>query len=149
MENWRPIILINVDLKVCRKALSDRIMNFLPKLIHPNQTAFVKGRNFEESLRFISDFFEYFAEYNISHVLFDANFQKAFDSVEHNFNFATLKHFSSGEGFIQWIRLMLTDIKSRVTKQGDPIFLYLFILIIEILAELIRSNCGLHGVRMS
>lgn len=35
LENWRPISLINVDVKVCSKAISERVKNFLPQLVHP------------------------------------------------------------------------------------------------------------------
>lgn len=84
--------------------------------------------------------------------------------MEHNFIYATLKHFGFGEEFIRWIRLFLTDIKSciqnngfvsdflplnRGTKQGDPISPYLFILVMEVLAELIRNDKDIQGVRMS
>lgn len=164
IENWRPISLINVDVKVCSKALADRMLNVLPKLIHPNQAAFVKGRNIEEPLRYISDLFELSIEYDLSYILFAADFKKAFDSVEHNFIFATLLHFGFGEDFIRWVRLLLEDVKScvlnngtasdflplnRGTKQGDPISPYLFILVIEILAELIRNDKEVNGVKFS
>ncbi|RUA06506.1 MAG: hypothetical protein DSY43_01870 [Gammaproteobacteria bacterium] len=164
VENWRPISLINVDVKVCSKALSNRIIDLLPKLIHPNQAAFVKGRNIDDPLRFLADLFDY-VENNEdkSYILFAADFQKAFDSIEHNFMFAVLRHFGFGENFIQWIKIMLKNSKScvlnngnvsdffelkRGTKQGDPISPSLFILTIEIMAELIRSNKEIRGLQV-
>ena len=38
------------------------MIKLIPKLIHPNQAAFVKGRNIEEPLRYIADLFEFCAE---------------------------------------------------------------------------------------
>lgn len=164
VENWRPISLLNVDVKVCSKALANRMLNILPKLIHPNQAAFVPGRNIQEPLRYISDIFEFSKEHELSYILFAADFKKAFDSVEHNFIFATLKYFGFGESFISWVRLLLTDIRSciqnngyvsdfftlkRGTKQGDPISPYLFILVIEVLAELVRKDNLVQGVQLS
>ena len=77
------------------------MIKLIPKLIHPNQAAFVKGRNIEEPLRYIADLFEFCAENDESFILFAADFQKAFDSVEHNFIFVTLKHFGFSESFIR------------------------------------------------
>jgi len=163
IENWRPISLINVDVKICSKALSERLTKILPKLVHPNQAAFVKGRNIEEPLRYIADLFEYSVVNEASYTLFAADFQKAFDSVEHNFIFATLRHFGFSESFIRWIRVLLENTQSciqnngnitdffaleRGTKQGDPISPYLFILVIEIMAEHVRRNCDIHGISL-
>ena len=43
LKNWRPITLLNVDYKVAAKAIAKRIEPLLPKLIHSDQTGFVKG----------------------------------------------------------------------------------------------------------
>ena len=43
--NWRPITLLNVDNKIAPKAIVKRIDNVLPKLIHTDQTGFIKGQN--------------------------------------------------------------------------------------------------------
>ena len=42
IKHWRPISLLNRDMKTISKALSTRIKNVLPFLIFSNQTAYVK-----------------------------------------------------------------------------------------------------------
>ena len=86
LENWRPISLINVDVKICSKALCNRIKTLLPKLINPNQAAFVTGRSIDEPLRFLIDTFHYaeFERKNEYFVLFAADFQKAFNLTQSN-----------------------------------------------------------------
>ena len=89
VKNWRPIFLMNVDVKITSKALSFRLKQVLPNLINFDQTAYVKGRFIGESIRLIDDVLYHTEQENIDGVLFAADIEKAFDSVEHNFIFAS------------------------------------------------------------
>ena len=77
--------------------------NVLASVVHCNQTVYVKGRYIGESNRLITDLLAYTEENSIGRILFSADFEKAFDSTEHSFIFATLKSFGFGAQFIQWI----------------------------------------------
>ena len=55
VKNWRPISLMNVDVKIASKALSFRLKQVLPNLINYDQTSYVKGRFIGESIRLIDD----------------------------------------------------------------------------------------------
>ena len=54
IKNWRPISLLNVDLKIISKAFSEKL-KVLPDLISSQQTTYVKNRHIGESRRLISD----------------------------------------------------------------------------------------------
>ena len=58
IKNWRPISLLNVDIKILSKALAKRLKEVLPCLISEQQTAYVRNRNIGESGRLISDIIE-------------------------------------------------------------------------------------------
>ena len=58
IKNWRPISLLNVDLKIVSKALAKRIKDVLPSIIGSEQTAYVKNRFIGEGGRLISDILE-------------------------------------------------------------------------------------------
>ena len=44
LSNWRPITLLNVDYEIVAKAVAKEIESVLPKMIHSDQTGFIKGR---------------------------------------------------------------------------------------------------------
>ena len=98
MKNWRPISLINVDAKIASKALAFRIRKVITNLIHSD---YVKGRYIGESVRLISDILEYTENKGMEDILFSADFEKAFDSIDHTFLFSVLKSYGFGPDFIQ------------------------------------------------
>ena len=101
IKNWRPISLINVDTRIASKSLAIRIKEFLPQLVDCDQTAYVKGRNIGESIRLIDDLLEYADKENLDGLIFAADIEKEFDSIDHNFLLATLTKYGFGSNFIQ------------------------------------------------
>ena len=50
-ENWRPISLLNVDVKIMSKVIATKIKNVLPTIVHHNQTGFINDRYIGETVR--------------------------------------------------------------------------------------------------
>ena len=48
IKNWRPVSLLNVDVKLVSKVLSNRIKNLLRNLISTNKNAYVTNRFISE-----------------------------------------------------------------------------------------------------
>ena len=74
--------------------------------------------------------------------LLATDFEKAFDSLNHNLLIAVLEKYGFGHDFIDWIKILLKNQNfclmnggqtrhyfnlKRGTRQGDPISAYLFI----------------------
>ena len=57
-----------------------------------------------ESVCLINYIPQYMDENATEAILFSADFEKAFDSVEHSFFISTLKAFEFGPEFIQWVK---------------------------------------------
>lgn len=161
ISNSRPISLINVDVKIGSKAIAMRLQAVLPKIIHHNQHAYVKGRTINDAVRTIDDILEYTERYGINGKMLAVDFQKAFDSVNRKFLYSTLAVFNFGPTFIQWIHTFYQNITSSVlnngfstgpfeiqrgVRQGDPLSPYLFIIILEVLAISIRENDDIQGI---
>ena len=160
IKNWRPISLINVDIKVASKAIANRLKAVIHNLISVDQTAYVKGRFIGESIRVINDLIEHIDREDEEGILFSTDIEKAFDSVDHNFLFATLKRYGFGTEFVNFIKTLLFDAQScvinngyttdyfkleRGTRQGDPLSAYSFLLVFEVLLIQVREDIDIKG----
>ena len=65
ISNWRPISLINVDVKIGSKAIAKRLEAVLPSIIHHNQSAYVKDRTICDAVGSIEDILDYTKRYQI------------------------------------------------------------------------------------
>ena len=118
IANWRPISLINVDVKIGSKAIAKRLEDVLPRVVHHNQCAYVKDRTICDAVRSIEDILDYTKRYQIEGRLISIDFKKAFDSVSRDFLFRTLFAFYFGPSFIQWISTFYNNISSCVLNNG-------------------------------
>ena len=82
VANWRPISLLNFDLKIISKSLATRLKNVLGKLIDARQTAYVNERFIGESGLLI-DVLKVCNMQKLSSYLLTVDFEKAFDSLNH------------------------------------------------------------------
>ena len=159
--NYRPITLLNVDLKIGSKVIASRINNVLPSLIGKEQAAFVKDRVIGDAVRTVSDILEFTKQTNLPGILLNFDFEKAYDSVDHDYLFKVLNAFNFGTSLQNWIRVFYQDISScvmnnglttgyfnvnRGLRQGDPSSCYLFVLAIELLLISIRENVKILGI---
>ena len=74
-----------LNYNVTSKVFASCMKCVLSSIVKCDQTAYVKGRYILESIRLISDTLEYTEESGISGILFSADFENAFESIEHTF----------------------------------------------------------------
>ena len=152
-----PVTLLNVDYKILARCIAKRIEPFLPKLIHSDQTGFMKDRFIGQNVRLLNDLMEYTDVKKISGIFLFIDFEKAFDSIELNFMKRSLELFNLGPFLTRWFSILynnsvavvmnagyMTDYftVSRGVRQGYPLSPFLFILSLELLALKIQEpNC--------
>ena len=161
LENWRPISLLNTDYKILAHALANRLKTVIPKLVHTDQSGYIKGRTISTNIRLIQDVIDFFEENETEGAIVFLDFKKAFDTVSHDFLRNILTKFNFGESFKRWVNVMYENAVSCVTnngwtskplkinkgiRQGCPLSALLFLLASEILAVKIRNdqNLGLN-----
>ncbi len=154
--------MTNYDYKIICFVLSNRLQKVLHKIIHEDQTGYIKGRYIGSNARLLNDYFEHCESYNIPGILLYLDFEKAFDSIEWNFMITVLEKFNSGQGFIKWVKILYNmpviaiknngwisaDISlSKGVRQGCPLSALLFVLAVEVMAIQIRSNNDITGFK--
>ena len=97
---------------------------------------------------------------NVDLAVISLDAEKAFDQVEWPYLFKVLQKFNIGDRFINWIQLLYRNPCARIltnqslsprfnlnreTRQGCALSPMLFALIIEPLAQMIRSHAAIHG----
>lgn len=161
VKNWRPISLLNVIYKIGSSCIANRIKAVLPKLVHEDQTGFIANRYMGDNIRLIYDLMHYLDTQQLPGMLLCLDFEKAFDTVDWGFMFKVLRAYGFGRDICQWIETLYKNIKSTVIvngkpthwfsvergcRQGDPISPYIFILVVEIMALMIREDTDIKGV---
>ena len=112
IENWRPISLLNVDLKIFSKAVASRFRACLDTIISSEQCTYVEGRSISQNGRLIYDILEACEFFGVEEYLVTVDIQKAFNSINHCFLQSVLKRYGFGKTFIHIIKLCL-KIKNR------------------------------------
>ena len=85
IKNWRPISLLNTDLKIFSKALAAKLKSVLPSLITSQQTAYVQNRYIGEAGRLISDILDISDKLSIDGYLVTFDIEKVSTPLMMNF----------------------------------------------------------------
>ncbi len=101
------------------KVPSTRLQAVLPSIISDNQTGYLKGRYIVQNIRLLEDV-SFFTKYNnMPGILLSVDFEKAFDSLNWNFLYKTLKHVNFGKNYINYVKAMYNGIESTVLNNGN------------------------------
>lgn len=160
LKNWRPISLLNVDYKICSKAISLRLASVLECIVNPDQTCSVPGRSISSNVILLRDCLNYIEQTDETGILISLDQEKAFDRVNRSFMLRLLEHFGFGPSFVNCIRtlyngaytqILVNDFLSkpvllqRGVRQGDALSPLLYVLCVEVLACKIRASENIRG----
>ncbi|CAM8999447.1 unnamed protein product [Rhodiola kirilowii] len=169
IEDYRPISLCNVTVKIVTKILANRLKTILPRIISDSQSAFIPGRLISDNILAAHELIHFIKTRGRQRMGFCAlklDMTKAYDRVEWDFLEAMQRRMGFPD---QWIDLIMACVKSisymirindavteefqpeRGLRQGDPLSPYLFLLCTEWFAQKLRQEQGrknLRGIRI-
>ena len=148
IENWRAIILWNVDYKALSLVFAQRLKRDGHNIVNETQSAFMSGRHISNNIRFTLDLLDFSDKIEAVALIVFLDFYKAAkDTIEQQFIFKALQAFAFGEKFISTIQMFDKDINSRVVlepftskrfsvqrsvRQGRPVSPFLFVMVTEL-----------------
>jgi len=163
LSNLRPISLTNTDVKIITKAITLKLNPILNSIISPTQTAYVTKRQVSDNTFLLDKIIQLANKTEENLFILSLDAQKAFDSVDHEYMYRTLKSFGFGDEFIATIRTIYNDLTASVmvngfktkvlallrgVKQGDALSCALFIICVEPLFRAIQNSQYINGFKV-
>lgn len=160
-SSYRPLSLLNADLKIYAKLLARRLQPVMTKVVNCDQTGFIRTRLASDNFRRLLHIIHGTSLLSLPAAVLSLDAMKAFDHLEWPYLWAVLKVMALGSSYSRMIKVLyanptamvltgrtcssLFDI-DRGSRQGCPLSAFLFALSLEPLAQTIRIDKGITPI---
>ncbi|KAL3699252.1 hypothetical protein R1sor_017274 [Riccia sorocarpa] len=118
LRNWRPISLLPLIYKIAARILAARIKQLVPTLVDEEQVGFVDGRSITDNILYLKLSQELARERNQPSIFCKLDFSKAFDRVQHEFLWATMRQMNFGSEYIQLVQGLVAQGSAKIHLNG-------------------------------
>ncbi|KAJ9511114.1 hypothetical protein QJQ45_013190 [Haematococcus lacustris] len=119
VAGYRPITLLNCDVRLVARAVEDRLQLPLDLLVSPSQSAFILGRDISDSVQFHLGLLEYLQQRGSPAWLLLLDLPGAYDNVSWGLLQDTMEAMGfCREGHVRWAQLLHRGATSQVLVNG-------------------------------
>ena len=119
LAGYRPITLLNSDVKLVMLVIADRLHLPLDYLIDISQSAFLRGRDISDNVRYHLGLASRLEELGLPGWLLLSDLAKAYDRVDRSWLDRTMVHMGfTATGVVRWTRILLNGSVSKVRVNG-------------------------------
>ncbi|KAJ9519762.1 hypothetical protein QJQ45_013473, partial [Haematococcus lacustris] len=119
VAGYRPITLLNCDVRLVARAVEDRLQLPLDLLVSPSQSAFILGRDISDSVQFHLGLLEYLQQRGSPAWLLLLDLAGAYDNVSWGLLQDTMEAMGfCREGHVRWAQLLHRGATSQVLVNG-------------------------------
>ena len=116
-DDYRPITLLNTELKILARVLANRVQLVISYLIGPEQNYAVKGKWIQDNLHLMRRILEGIED-DTEAARINLDQSKAFDRVDHRFLAAVLETAGFEPEFCKWICMLYHNPQAVVQVNG-------------------------------
>ncbi|KAJ9522576.1 hypothetical protein QJQ45_019643, partial [Haematococcus lacustris] len=119
VTGYRPITLLNCDVRLVARALEDRLQRPLDLLVSPSQSAFILGRDIGDNVQFHLSLLEYLRQRGSPAWLLLLDLAGAYDNVSWDLLQATMEAMGfRQDGHVRWAQILHRGATSQVLVNG-------------------------------
>ena len=118
LKIWRPITLLNLDYKILTTILTNRLKLLNTNIINNLQTSGLLSKSIINDALNIENLINFIEENDEEAIIISLDQEKAFNRVEHNYLFKILEKFNFPDNFINFIKIIYKNIKSKIQING-------------------------------